>query len=76
MIAVTKIWSDDEMIYIQTDEGKIFAEKFENYPLLRDATPQQRADYSCNNLGIRWENLDEDFSYNGFITKEKEVSFV
>jgi hypothetical protein len=70
---VSKIWSDDVMIYIQIDTGQIFAEKFEKYPMLHNATKEQRADFTTNNIGIRWENLDEDFSYNGFMTKEKEI---
>ncbi|MDR0828892.1 MAG: DUF2442 domain-containing protein [Prevotellaceae bacterium] len=73
MTEISKIWADDKMIFIQTESGKVFGEKFEDYPILRVASPQQRKAFSCNNLGIRWDNLDEDFSYSGFMTEEKEI---
>jgi glutamine cyclotransferase len=73
MTKISKIWTDNKMIFIQTENGKVFGEKFENYPLLRAASPQQRNTFTYNNLGIRWDDLDEDFSYSGFMTKEKEI---
>lgn len=73
MIKVVKIWIDEKIIYIQTDTGKIFGERFEDYPRLRNATQQQRSEFVFNNLGIRWKKLDEDFSYDGFITKDKQI---
>jgi hypothetical protein len=66
---VSEVWIDDKAVYIQTDEGKVFSEYFENYPRLRHATPKQRANFKYNNLGIHWEDLNEDFSFNGFMNK-------
>lgn len=71
MVKVAKIWVDDKMIYIQTDTGEVYGERFKNYPRLRNATQDQRSNFVFNNLGIRWETLDEDFSFDGFIKKEK-----
>ncbi|MDR0811238.1 MAG: DUF2442 domain-containing protein [Paludibacter sp.] len=70
---ISKIWLDDEMIYIKTDNGKVYGEKFVNYPRLCNATPQQRNAFTASNLGIHWQILDEDFTYNGFLNKEKEI---
>jgi hypothetical protein len=66
---VLKVWIDDKAVYIQTDDGKVFNEYFANYPRLCNATPKQRANFEYNNIGIHWEDLNEDFSFNGFMNK-------
>ncbi|GHT49108.1 hypothetical protein AGMMS49982_01810 [Bacteroidia bacterium] len=69
-IKVSKIWVDDKSVCIQTVGGEVFCEYFENYPRLCHATPEQRANFEYNNIGIRWEELNEDFSFNGFMNKK------
>jgi hypothetical protein len=64
---LNRVWTDDMAIYIETSNGKIFSEKFEDYPRLRNATPAQRAAFEYNNVFIRWEELDEDLSIEGFM---------
>ena len=66
-IKVIKIWVDDASVYIQTNKGEIYKERFADYPRLRYATPLQRADYDYDNIGIHWKSIDEDLSFNGFI---------
>ena len=67
---VVKVWIDEKAVYIQTDKGEIYSEQFADYPRLRHATPAQRANFEYDNIGIRWEELDEDLSYDGFVRKE------
>jgi len=70
-IRIIKVWIDKEAVYIQTDKGDIFNEQFANYPRLRTALPSQLANFEYDNIGIHWEELDEDLSYKGFMTQEK-----
>lgn len=75
---VEKVWIDDTAIYIETDDGRVFSEKFRDYPRLRYATAKQRAAFTYNNIGIRWEGLDEDLSFEGFVrgkNNEKTVLY-
>jgi hypothetical protein len=65
-----RVWTDDRAIHIETSDGKIFSENFEDYPRLRNATPAQRAAFQYNDVFIRWEELDEDLGIEGFM-KEK-----
>jgi hypothetical protein len=67
---INNVWIDDVAVYIQTADGKVYSEYFESYPLLRCATPAQRADFEYDNFGIRWEEIDEDLSFNGFMSKK------
>ena len=66
MIAVKKIWITDSAVWIKTADGREACEKFSDYPRLRYATQQQREKYTADAFGIRWEEIDEDLSYEGF----------
>lgn len=66
---IEKIWITNDAIWIRTVEGKEACEKFANYPRLRNATQEQRLDYTTDRFGIHWETLDEDLSFEGFFTK-------
>ena len=68
---IVKVWIDNEAVYIQTNKGEIFNERFADYPRLRTASSSQLSNFECDNIGIRWEELDEDLSYRGFMRKEK-----
>ena len=66
---ITRVWIDDNSVYIETDKGEIYSERFSDYPRLRHAVPSQRANFEYDNIGIRWEELDEDLCYAGFISR-------
>jgi hypothetical protein len=69
---VNKIWIDDTTVYIQTSDGKVFSEQFNNYPRLKYATESQRANFTYNNIGIHWEDIDEDLSFEGFMSEKND----
>ncbi len=66
MIDVQKIWLTPSAVWIQTTDGRQACEEFTDYKGLRDATPEERADYTLSPFGIHWEHLDEDLCYEGF----------
>jgi len=70
---IVKIWIDNEAVYIQTNKGDIFNERFANYSRLQTASPLQLANFEYDNIGIHWKDLDEDLSYRGFMKHEKLV---
>lgn len=63
---VIKVWFEDERIYILTDDGRTLWQSVLYYQRLRNATPEQRADYELGAFGIHWEDIDEDISYESF----------
>jgi hypothetical protein len=69
MQKIVRVWIDDNAVYIETDRGDIYSELFSDYPRLRNAIPSQRSNFEFDNIGIHWEELDEDLSYNGFLSK-------
>ncbi len=74
MATIIKVWTDNDSVYIRTNAGEVFRERFADYPRLAGASPEQRADFECDNIGIRWDSLDEDLSYHGFMSEAKSVA--
>jgi hypothetical protein len=69
---VVKVWVDDAQVYIQADDGKVYSQNFSDYYRLRHATPEQRKNFILSDFGIHWEDIDEDLSFAGFMTKKPE----
>ena len=65
-----KIWLTEDAVWIKTADGREACEKFDDYPRLRYATSEQRANYTADSWGIRWEDIDEDLSFEGFFNKQ------
>jgi hypothetical protein len=58
---------DAFVVYL--DDGRSLSVPLEWFPLLRDATPEQRANWELIGLGIgiHWPELDEDISVAGLL---------
>lgn len=68
---VDKVWLTDTAVWIHTADGKEACEKFTDYPRLKFATLKQRTNFTVDKFGIRWEELDEDLSFEGFFHEKK-----
>ena len=68
MEAIVKLWFSDERIFILTDQGNEYSRPLEAFPLLLEATPQQRAQFEIGLDGddIRWDEIDEDIHIRSF----------
>ena len=66
MIEVERIWLTSDAVWIRTKSGDEACEYYADYPRLRFATLQQRANYKADDYGIHWPDIDEDLSYEGF----------
>ena len=68
MEAIIKLWFDEGRIYILTDQNKTYSRPLEAFPLLLDATDQQRAKYEIGLDGddIHWDEIDEDIHISSF----------
>ena len=70
MEKIEKIWLTEDAVWIKTADGREACEKFDDYPRFRYATSEQRANYTADSWGIRWEEIDEDLSFEGFFNKQ------
>ncbi len=63
---IDNVWLTDSAVWIRTVDGCEACEEFVLLPRLRLASREQRENYELNHFGIRWPELDEDLSYEGF----------
>lgn len=70
-VVVDKVWLTDTAVWIRTADGKEAHEKLADYQRLKFATPRQLANFTVDNFGIHWEELDEDLSFEGFFREKK-----
>ena len=68
MESIVKLWFKNGRIYILTDQGNTYSRPLEAFPLLLEATPEQREAFEIGSDGddIRWDELDEDIHISSF----------
>lgn len=74
MKTITKVWTTETSIWIEDADGNQGFERFSDYPRLKGASAEERNNFSITPFGIRWENLDEDLSFEGFFSEKKRSS--
>ena len=59
----------DDALVVHLVDGRTVTVPLEWFPRLRDATPEERADWRLigRGVGIHWERLDEDISVRGLL---------
>ena len=66
MCIFEQVWLTDTSIWIRTKDGREAYDDYELFQRLKWATKEQRENYELNHFGIRWDDVDEDLSYEGF----------
>ena len=62
-----KISFDKDNLFLCAENKKIFAQPLSDYPKLMKASVEQRANWKLSKSGIRWEEIDEDISFESFL---------
>ncbi|MCB1201061.1 MAG: DUF2442 domain-containing protein [Leptospiraceae bacterium] len=65
----TKVWFDDDNLWIQFADGRQLSTPLVYFPRLLNANPKQRDKYeiSGGGTGLHWDELDEDISVAGLL---------
>ena len=68
MTKIKKVWFDINRVYVLTDQGEELSRPLEAFPVLKDASAEERMNFSIGCFGddIRWEKLDEDIHISSF----------
>ncbi|MFI3303675.1 MAG: DUF2442 domain-containing protein [Rikenellaceae bacterium] len=69
---VKKVRIEDDKIFILTEDGKELWQSISWYPRLMSATEEERTEFRITAFGIRWDNIDEDVSFESFTYEERE----
>lgn len=73
---VSKIWFDNDNIFLKTQEGEEKSMPLKWFPRLEKASKKQRENFELSAFGIHWPELDEDLSYEGFFKFKPEKTEV
>ena len=60
---------DDDMLAVFLSDGREIRVPLEWFPMLRDASPEERLHWRLigKGIGIHWPGLDEDLSLEGLL---------
>jgi Protein of unknown function (DUF3532)./Helix-turn-helix. len=73
---INNLWFKDEKIFILTNTDTTLWQSLYWYPRLLNANATQRKNYRINAYGIRWDEIDEDISFESFYYENKEPNNV
>ncbi|MBP5566201.1 MAG: DUF2442 domain-containing protein [Bacteroidales bacterium] len=62
---IINVWTDDVRVYARTEDGSVASYAFDQWERLKNATKEQRDNFSLSFSGIHWPQLDEDLSFTG-----------
>lgn len=68
MEKIKNIWFDENRIFMRTTEGHILSRPLEAYPELKEASMEERNNFTIDEdcESIRWEDLDADMHISSF----------
>ena len=70
---IKNVWFKDGRIFMLTDEGKEYSRPLEAFPLLKEASEEERNSFSIvlHGRALRWDSLDEDIHISSFYSTEE-----
>lgn len=63
---ISKIVVTERAVIVEFKDGKVGEELFSAYPRLKNASEEERRNYTTSYYGLHWSELDEDLSFDGF----------
>lgn len=68
METIKEIWFEANRIYMKTEAGKTYSRPLEAFPLLQEASDEERRNFKIGKFGddVRWEVIDEDVHISSF----------
>ncbi len=69
MTPIIKIWFDGNWLFGQDTNGNIYKQSILWYWRLQEATPEQRNAYELSDEGMHWSCLNEDISFESFLSR-------
>jgi len=64
---INHIWFENNNLFIRTEKKDVFSQSLNDYPRLKKASDEQKAKWKLSNIGIHWQEIDEDISFESFL---------
>lgn len=77
MEKISKLWFKSNRIFIETSMGKVYSRPLEAFPLLLEASEEQRLDFTIGRFGddVRRASIDEDVHISSFLEDDTEPNY-
>ena len=70
----TKVWFENDAIYVQTKDGNSSSLPLASFPILYNASPALREEVQIiDGYALYWPTLGEDLSVEGFFVNKKST---
>ena len=69
---IEKVWFEGDSVHLRTKDGQEKSMPISWFPRLNDASDAERDNFEMRTWGLHWPHLNEDLSYNGFFTYNKD----
>jgi len=63
---------DNDNLFLCMENKTILSQPLSDYPRLKKATINQKAKWKLSNIGIHWEEIDEDISFESFFYEKDD----
>ncbi|MFI5329652.1 MAG: DUF2442 domain-containing protein [Desulfobaccales bacterium] len=69
VVLITEVSFEDDLLQVSLTDGREIRVPLEWFPMLRDASPEERQNWRLigRGIGIHWPDLDEDVSLEGLL---------
>ena len=70
-VRATSVQVTDDTIAVELEDGRTVSVPTSWYPRLLHATPDERANYEIDSVGVTWPDVEADFSIRGILLGRK-----
>ena len=74
LVKPTDIRFEGDKFFVDLSDGRTLGVPLSWFPVLQEATPEQRQRFYLSTRGLHWEELDEDISVEGLLAGRGDMT--
>jgi len=74
LVKPTDIRFEGDKFWVELSDGRTLGVPLSWFPILEEATPEQRQRFYLSTRGLHWEELDEDISVEGLLAGRGDMT--
>ena len=74
LVKPTNVRFEGDSFWVDLSDGRVLGVPLSWFPILREATVEQRQRFYLSSRGLHWEELDEDISVEGLLAGRGDMT--
>ena len=74
LVKPTDVRFEGDKFWVDLSDGRVLGVPLSWFPILHEATPEQRQRFYLSTRGLHWEELDEDISVEGLLAGRGDMT--